>query len=246
MFTEMLETVDTGIRPFVIDQWRTNRGVSGAWNLGMKKVLKAGYKHAFILNDDLKFPKGSIDTIWETLLDTGAALVSPTQVRPPVKLTGYKSDVLREGGADFFCFAIDIEQVIDSAGWFDENFYPAYFEDNDMHRRMILSGLTTYVHDGCEVFHEGSKTQNLNRHKPVTNAHQFESNKAYFALKWGGRPHSGDDIYMTPFNNPGLSLRDWYGSWRFDDKITPEARNILETVDYEVKGFPPQMSFHVE
>jgi len=107
MFTEAIETVDTPILPIVIDQWRGNRGVSGAWNEGMKRVLNSNMRYAIVSNDDVKFAPGAMRKIYNTLVETGAALVSPTQRRRPLQLTGVDHDTLREG-ADFFCFAIDI------------------------------------------------------------------------------------------------------------------------------------------
>ena len=230
MFTEMMETVDAPVVPFVIDQWRGNRGVSGAWNLGMKKVLDAGYTHAIVSNDDLKFYPGSLRLIYETIKETGAATVSPNQVRgrafEPYSI--YEEQGVRSG-ADFFCFAVDIEQLTQTAGWFDQNFSPAYFEDNDMHYRMINSGLTSLIHTDCMVFHEGSMTQKFDKHNPVTPSHMFEANRAYFARKWGGMPT--EENYTTPFNNPDLTVRDWNGSLVLDGLEESPAQTVLDSID---------------
>jgi hypothetical protein len=232
MLTETLETVDTPIVPFIIDNWRGNRGVSGAWNLGMQRVLDAGYRYAIISNDDLKFSPGSLRAIYETLKETGAATVSPNQQRE-IRLfnkidSRYENQGIR-AGADFFCFAVDIEQLTQTAGWFDQNFFPAYFEDNDMHYRMNLSGLTGLIHTDYQVFHEVSMTQRFDSKNPVTTGEQFEAHSAYYDKKWGGLPT--DETYTTPFNNLDLTVRDWNGSLVLDGLEESPAQDILDNID---------------
>lgn len=233
MFTETMETVDTPIIPYVIDNWRGNRGVSGAWNLGMERAMDDGHKYAVISNDDLKYHPGAIWGMYEAIRDTGAALVSPIQERrdkiPPAR-TGLQP------GADFFCFIVDIDQIVGEAGWFDQNFFPAYFEDNDMHYRMGLAGLTSFINTDVRVIHEGSMTQKFDRNKPVTNDIAFESNRSYFAMKWGGRPQQ--EVYRTPFNIPGLSVREWNGSYLLDGMKDSEAQERLEEVPSVAYGVP--------
>jgi hypothetical protein len=228
MFTEMMETVDTPVQLFVIDQWRNNRGVSWAWNEGMRRARSAGYKHAVIANDDLKFRPGSLRGIYDAIVDTGATLVSPNQQRHPARVGTYEDMGIRSG-ADFFCFAIDIEQTVSGAGWFDEQFFPAYFEDNDMHRRMRLAGLTSLIHTGHIVFHEGSMTQKFDKKNPNVDGAKFEAVRSYYDLKWGGTPEH--ESYNTPFNRPELTVRDWNGSAILDGVENSATQMLLESID---------------
>lgn len=228
MFTETMETVDTPIHPIVIDCWRNNRGVSGAWNEGMKKALDLGYSYALISNDDLKYPPGAIRELYDTAVKTRAATVSPNQVRLPIRQRSYEPDGLREG-ADFFCFVINIPKVVKHAGWFDQQFYPAYFEDNDMHRRIQLAGLKSYIRTDIDVIHEGSMTQKFDRHNPNVTMEKFEAHKGYFRKKWGGGP--GQEVYETPFNEPDLTVRDWNGSMLLDGLETSPAQELLDRID---------------
>lgn len=228
MFTEMFETIDTPVHPFVIDCWRNNRGVSGAWNEGMRRARDAGYRYAVVANDDLKFEPGSLQGIYDTLIDTGAAAVSPNQQRLPRRIDSFEHDGIR-AGADFFCFAIDIEQVTEEAGWFDQNFFPAYFEDNDMHHRMHLKGLTTLLHTDMVVIHEGSATQNYDRKNPNVTSVRFEAHRSYFDRKWGGLP--GKTTFATPFNHADVTVRDWNGSYKLDGLETSAAQQALDSID---------------
>lgn len=231
MFTEMIETVDTPVQPFIIDQWRYNRGVSAAWNLGMKRALDAGYRYAVVTNDDVKFYPGALRSTYNLLVDSGVALVSPNQIRKPQDPgEGYRE------GADFFCFAVDIPQLTAHAGWFDENIFPAYFEDNDMHMRMLNSGLKSYINQEANVLHEHSMTQKFDKKNPNTSSMAFEANKAYYVRKWGGMP--SDERYATPFNHPKLSVKDWNGSFASNHfAYTKDNQDILNSIDslrYEV------------
>lgn len=228
MFTEMMETVDTPVQLFVIDQWRNNRGVSWAWNEGMRRAKAAGYRHAVVANDDLKFRPGSLRGIYDTIVETGAALVSPNQQRHPARTDTYEHMGVR-AGADFFCFIIDIDQTVESAGWFDEQIYPAYFEDNDMHRRMRLAGLTTLIDTDRTVFHEGSMTQKFDKKNPNVNGATFEAIRSYYDLKWGGTPDA--ETYATPFNHPDLTVRDWNGSLYRDGRSQSPQQDILESIE---------------
>lgn len=228
MFTETIETIDTPIHPIVIDAWRNNRGVSGAWNEGMKRAYNMGYRYAIISNDDLKFTPGSLRAIYDTLVETGAGTVSPNQVRLPIRQHSFENEGLREG-ADFFCFGIDIDQVVETAGWFDQQFYPAYFEDNDMHHRMNLSGVKGYIRTDIDVIHEGSMTQKFDRHNPNVTTEKFEAHRGYFRKKWGGEP--GQEAFITPFNEPDLTVRDWNGSMVLDGLETSPAQEILDRID---------------
>lgn len=84
-------------------------------------------------------------------------------------------------------------------GRFDEKFDPAYFEDNDYARRMLLKAYGITFVSGATYQHVGSST--INRYTPdEMNMHHnaFRANQAYYIRKWGGNPHQ--EIYETEFN----------------------------------------------
>ena len=200
LFAELMESVDYPVLPIVIDNWNHNRGVAAAWNLGMNKALDMGCRYAIIANDDSRFAPNAIMKNVLAMKETGGVLVSFCQNGDGL------SNELPEG-ADFFNFMIDIPQLIDKCGYFDENFMPAYFEDNDMHRRIILSDAKSYVNMGAVAYHRGSATQNSDPYNPVCHPTQFNVNKQYFILKWGGMP--GQEVYTHPYNDLNYSIRDW-------------------------------------
>ena len=200
LFTHLIRSVDFPVRPYIIDNWNNNRGVAAAWNEGMLAAQQDGYQYAIISNDDAAFEPGAIERLYSNMIRTGAIFMSANP----------NGNVPRQGvieGADFFCFMIDIPQLIKCCGLFDENFQPAYFEDNDMHYRIILSGKKTYMDTESIAIHHGSSTQYLDRNNPVVPPHQFENNRRYFAEKWGGVP--GQEVCTTPYGSPNHTIRDW-------------------------------------
>lgn len=200
LFTELMATVDYPVQPIIMDNWKKNRGVSGAWNEGMKRSLQYGNNYAIIANDDITFPVDTIKELYDTIRYTKAVIVSPNQNR-------YEPGFKLVHGADFFCFIVDIKQLIENVGWFDENFFPAYFEDNDMHRRIRLAGLKNYIRPDLTVHHVGSATQNHDPESPVTNNEAWDHNQNYYISKWGGMPEK--ETYTHPFNDMNKNLNYW-------------------------------------
>jgi len=201
VFAEMMATVDHPVHPIVLDNWNNNRGVAASWNEGMRRSLELGNEYALITNDDAVFFPGAIKKMYDFIkYQSNAVLVSPNQ--------NHFSDgdpVL--GEADFFCFMVDIKKLTDKVGWFDENFVPAYFEDNDMHLRIGHSGEKCYMLPNVQVNHVGSATQYFDRSNPVVPPQQFETNRNYFIQKWGGQP--GNHQFQHPFNNPENDIKYW-------------------------------------
>ncbi len=103
-----------------------------------------------------------------------------------------------ESGNAFSLFLLK-KAGYDLIGAFDEKFYPAYFEDNDYARRMLLKGYRIIPVSGATYAHVGSST--IKRYTPQEwdvhhNAHR--ANERYYIVKWGGMPHN--EQFETPFN----------------------------------------------
>jgi GT2 family glycosyltransferase len=212
VFAELMASVDYPVQPIILDNWNHNRGVAAAWNEGMRRSLEMGNQYAIISNDDASFTPGAIKRLYDEIkYKSNAVLVSPNQNN-----IGGDNEIV-DGASDFFCFIVDIKKLTENVGWFDENIFPAYFEDNDMHRRITLAGLKNYVMADVRVNHVGSATQNFEPGNPVCPPHQFETNRAYFIQKWGGQP--GNEQYTHPFNNPEYDLKYWNDNGRPENLI---------------------------
>jgi len=156
-----------------------NIGVPRSWNIG----LRQGHDWTFVVSSSMYFPNG-FDPILQKLKD-------------------YSGLMFRTSHA-WHCNAIN-KKLVDSIGYFDENFYPGYFEDCDWDHRCGIYGIDEYgnipIDAICQA--DGGAT---------TDGCQVNINAVhdYFKDKWGGeRTRDGWGEYRNPFNNPQLPLSYW-------------------------------------
>lgn len=185
--------------PFVVNNWAKNNGVSHAWNQILLQTR--GYDLTVICNDDITFHGGSLENLikaWSSVsLDT-------------IMVTGANGNMEMDytEAPDYSCFSVIPNQYLEEVGLFDENFTPAYFEDNDSHYRIKLAKFKAVSCNAAQITHKGSQTQNANPNNPVVPPAMFEKNRAYYVEKWGGVP--GKEKYEHPY---GDALLDWK-MWR--------------------------------
>lgn len=196
------------LETFVIPQYRHQRPLSGAWNYGMREAFRKNCDFALVMNDDVLLSPWAIDAMVDTLgpgQHQGLAVATATNARGvmgPDDVLNLEEPSLDDIGAppsgpDFACFMMT-QMTYDMVGDFDENFTPAYFEDNDYHRRVNLLGLRAEGVKAAVMYHYGSQTQNHSPKKPVVPPPLFVRNRQYYVSKWGGEP--GHETYDTPFN----------------------------------------------
>lgn len=152
-----------------------NMGVASSWNWLIKKGFGLGYSYAFILNDDIYFGKKEYE------------------VQEYINL--HKDNGFMVGKDINWSSFIISKHTIKKIGWFDENFFPAYYEDNDFCYRMQLAGITR---DQSYFLNPKIYRNSMTIIKaPSLNAN-FENNRQYFIKKWGGEPTK--EKFKTPFN----------------------------------------------
>lgn len=161
-------------RPIVkVMKMSHNLGVSGSWNHLCKTLFAQGYTHVCLLNDDI---------VWNKTQD---------QI----------DKFIEENPSDFYvgtgtwCNIVLPKTTWDIVGPFDEEFYPAYFEDNDYCYRMRLAGLKRINSEffNPEVFRNSqtiARDNSLNKN--------FDRNKERYKEKWGGYPL--EETFTTPYN----------------------------------------------
>jgi GT2 family glycosyltransferase len=153
-----------------------NIGVGASWNLVFKLTPRAPWW--LIVNDDLAFGEGDLAGLEAEML---------TDEPKIAMLLG------------FAAFAIN-QQALELIGFFDENFHPAYCEDNDMTWRAKLANVPL-VNVESHIDHEGSATIRGHQLYMDQNGVTFTQNLSYYRSKWGGNP--GEEIYETPFDAGG-------------------------------------------
>ena len=163
----------------VISRPQHNVGVAASWN-GIIK-WNPGADWWFILNADIVMAPQDLDAMERAIKS---------------------SDVVTFRGMHAFGVR---RTAIERVGWFDENFIPAYFEDNDFSYRCRLMGVEIQQLDGG-FDHIGSATIRRSEHYMRENHRTFPLNQGYYLAKWGGSV--GHEVYTTPFDRGG-SPRDW-------------------------------------
>lgn len=162
-----------------IEYQKENIGIPRSWNIGLKK----GHDWTFIVSSSMLFNNG-----FKEIADM---------------LNGYKGLMFRTTHV-WHCNGVS-KQLVEQIGYFDENFYPGYFEDCDWDHRCSVLGIDEYgnipINAKCQ--RDGAAT---------AEGLVLDINKLhdYFKQKWGGtRTRDGWGEYKYPFNNPDLSLSYW-------------------------------------
>lgn len=111
-------------------------GLVGAWNLIIKATPYAPYW--VCVNDDAWFEPGALSIICDK--------ADPATISFPSIIPHWSCVVFGE-------------QLIEKVGLYDERFYPLYFDDNDMERRIKHAGFEPNWID-AKVNHDNSSTLN--------------------------------------------------------------------------------------
>lgn len=193
---------------------KENLGVSASWNWGIKQAIKKfDAKYFFIPNNDILIRPCTIDFLIEAINYPKVLLASATDIAGRVSQAKevatiqvpWKLELVE--APEFSCFmvkreTIDILKKREVAfepfpGFFDERFSPAYFEDNDFHRRINLAGYRAVKSNRALYFHYGSRTIKENSAVKVDSDLGYAINAEYYDRKWGGPPSK--EKYKIPF-----------------------------------------------
>jgi GT2 family glycosyltransferase len=185
-------------------RFNENQGAAKSWNYGINFALQfTNAKFITILNNDIILHPDCLDKMIETQKKTGAALVSAYDYAPftkdPTDILTTKNHLPPEikETPHFSCFLIPRETITE-IGTFDQNFHPAYFEDNDYHYRIKIAGKVAYQTTTALFHHFVSQTAQNNPEIDKLISETYNKNEKYFIRKWGGRP--GHEKYKIPFN----------------------------------------------
>lgn len=191
---ELREQPNQHIGSLMVHQSPQNIGVAASWNVLLNYAFCSDPcpPYAMIVGNDIMFLSNDLER-----------MDSFTRQRQNHIFIGSRH------AYSMFCLTY---HGFEEIGTFDENIFPAYFEDNDHHYRCKINGGKM---DGCsdvmaihgEAPNWGSSTIYSDPVMRRKNGVTFGINRDYYIKKWGGIP--GEERFLTPFNKPDLTLKDW-------------------------------------
>ena len=169
-----------------------NFGLSSSWNSFIKKYVNID-GIVYITQDDIEFKPNALKDFYN---------ITNSLIHDDVIL-----------GFSWGMFAIR-KTSIEKLGYFDENFYPIYYEDADYCRRSHLHNMykenkfkfgygdrNQFIHFGGATSFKKSKVELIEYQRMIG------MNATYYIKKWGGS--QGNETYNTPFNISELTYKDW-------------------------------------
>jgi GT2 family glycosyltransferase len=182
------ERPPSGIR-LQVERIDGNLGVSGSWN----RIIENFSGNCWVVNSDIEFTAGVLKdaTKW---------------------ISKRRNIVLHHLWAGACFYVTDL--FTSTLGWFDENFYPAYHEDEEMTlraralgvRRSILGGIGRgrILHERSQTVKSASRAQRL----LIREGHHFGG--TYLFRRWGPQAaQASESRYQHPFGDSGLHPADW-------------------------------------
>jgi len=178
------------VNKFIFIRSSFNIGVSRGWNYILENYLKT---YCIISGDDNYFSPGTLEKVCEFM--------------SPDKLNDIMFTFHLEESAQFSTFILT-KKALETVGYFDENIYPAYFEDNDYRYRIILSGNDFIQIPDVDInTGDNSNSNSCTLHGVDENYRNkmsecFSRNGNYFNSKWN------NSTYTNPFNRSDLTFKD--------------------------------------
>lgn len=162
-----------------------NLGVSKSWNIGINAVLDSNAQWLTVCSQSVVFGPNGISDLFYSLVNTD------------------------EWGAEYNGMSWHLNtftrRFMLTAGYFDENLYPAYMEDTDMLYRMGLLGIPSPRENGRSrpYFNiDAVCTGNAQALKAGISV-DFTKLTEYYERKWGGPQQH--EVYREAFGDKGIN-----------------------------------------
>lgn len=181
------------------------QSVAKAWNTGIAKAGELGCDYVLVVNTDVVFKKSAIDNLVQFAVNNpDFMLYTMSEWTDHATLPTAPEHDSFAPYPHFSAFMVR-PSILKTVGEFDENFIPAYLEDNDYAYRIVLNGGKTACCESSRFYHYGSRTIKEDSELWVKNTQTFPRNQQYFLEKWGYSVVSEPDemlarYYKTPFN----------------------------------------------
>lgn len=179
--------------------------LAATWNRALRCVWEAGGEVALVVNNDIRLRSDTVEALVTELEAEDALLVSGVAVGPE-DFDPVGASSISKGGPSFSCFLI--AKACADRFPFDENMIPAYCEDIDLHRRILLAGEgdrifsinLPYLHYGSTVLKGLSPEKRAALERRIG-----QGSRTYYQKKWGGGVN--EETYRTPCD-PASAVTD--------------------------------------
>lgn len=238
------------IHEFVMGFNGYNAGVAVGWNQLIKMAIEWNADKILIVNNDIVFGSKTIDglvdeynRLREEIPDT-MIVTATNHTKNPSELESIKQVKKIQEHPDFSCYMMDVEAV-NLIGYFCEDYDPAFFEDNDMHWRILLMGYKAFSTDWAPYSHIASRTRHGN---PNLVTHEnFRLNKIRFMRNMATRsvdqeianeryrywldrnpslPHPNHTEVLKLCREHSLGVRSSSNPWAIDDDLVDFLQNL--------------------
>ena len=176
------------IHRLTLFQNEANRGCAQAWNLILRYGWRQGASYTIIMNDDVTFAPRELAKFHAHV--TGRLEAADVAARG-----AFFTWPTQSGWQNFSCFALTRAAISPtSVGLFDENIFPAYYEDYELKLRMNLKGLrmesvpnASYIHGlvGTASTYTGHYLIESSQRRELHLMALRASSAFYLASKWG-------------------------------------------------------------
>ena len=172
------------------------------WNRTLEVGWEMGATCALVVNNDVRLWEGTLATLIRAQQALQTLFISGVGVTADQFSTFCDNPVIdqsQRGGPDFSCFLIT--QECHQQFPFDEHFFPAYCEDLDYHRRLMLAGKGDRISSiNLPFAHLGGGSGTL-KSLPLKRREQLQAAIAtarkYYQQKWGGGVNH--ETFLSPF-----------------------------------------------
>jgi GT2 family glycosyltransferase len=192
--------------------------VSKAWNQAIIHGTMNGFDYILIPNNDIIFRSDCIDNLVQ-FAETHPEFIMWTANSYAVKnkLEEVEINDSFDEAPHFSCFMVkndfinrfrekELGTKEPVPGLFDDQFQMAYFEDNDMHNRILRAGFKAGKTASALFYHFGSRTIKTDNELNYKNGFSYENNRMYFVRKWGWdpqyKPLTNDDPLRYEYKGP--------------------------------------------
>jgi len=179
------------VENLIIHEPGYNMGVSASWNYALKVYMTPSIPYALFIGSDIQLAPGDL-----------AKMDAFIREHPDYAFIG------SNWGHSFFGMT---PAGVQGVGYYDENFYPGYHEDEDFMCRLKLSELPWQDCPDIHAVHGepplyGSSTVHSDPILRKKCAITQMNNAKYYGIKWGGC--AGKEVFTKPFDDDTLSIKD--------------------------------------